>query len=74
MRKLSINKEDYSDWYSKNKKDFPNIFEALKKFNLSIGDYHSQVFDIVNPKDYLTPQGPTPTELRDYHRLDYYSG
>jgi len=25
-KKLSINKDDYSDWYSKNKKDFPNIF------------------------------------------------
>lgn len=52
-KKLSINKEDYHDWYSKNKKDFPNIFEALKKFNITIEDYHSHVFDIVNPKDYL---------------------
>ena len=52
-KELSINKKDYPELYSKNKKDFPNIFEALKKFNLSIEDYHFQVFDIVNPKDYL---------------------
>ncbi|MEK6889089.1 MAG: phosphoribosyltransferase family protein [Nanoarchaeota archaeon] len=52
-KRLSINKNNYFEWYSKNKKDFPNIFEALKKFNLSIKDYHAQVFDIVNPKEYL---------------------
>ena len=56
-KKLSIDKKDYSDWYSKNKKDFPNIFEALKKFNIPIEEYHSQVFDIVNPKDYLNKDG-----------------
>jgi FMN phosphatase YigB (HAD superfamily) len=52
-KKLAINKEDYSDWYSKNKKDFPNIFEALKKFNIPIEEYHARVFDIVNPGNYL---------------------
>lgn len=52
-KKLSITRKDYPEWYSKNKKDFPNIFEALKKFNLSVEDYHSQVFNIVDPKNYL---------------------
>ncbi|OGJ19859.1 hypothetical protein A3K73_02590 [Candidatus Pacearchaeota archaeon RBG_13_36_9] len=57
-KKLSIDKENYSRWYSKNKKDFPNIFEALKKFNISIEEYHSQVFDIVKPESYLKKDRP----------------
>jgi hypoxanthine phosphoribosyltransferase/FMN phosphatase YigB (HAD superfamily) len=52
--KLSIKEEDYLEWYSKNKQNFPNIFEALKKFNISVEDYHSGVFDVINPKDYLS--------------------
>jgi len=51
--KLSIQKEDYLEWYNKNKKDFPNIFEALKKLKISVKEYHSQVFDIAHPQAYL---------------------
>lgn len=52
-KKLAINEEDYFKWYSENKQSFPNIFEALKKFSISIEDYHNQVFDIIDPSNYL---------------------
>ena len=52
-KQLSIDKENYFEWYSKNKKDFPNIFEALRRFNIPIEEYHARVFDIVNPGNYL---------------------
>ena len=52
-KKLNIPETDYDNWYFKNKKEFPNILEALRKFKIPLREYHAEVFNTLNPENYL---------------------
>jgi FMN phosphatase YigB (HAD superfamily) len=62
---FSIEKKDYKEWYLNNKRAFPNIFNLLKEFNISIEKYHSKIFGNINPKEHLKKDNSLINKIKE---------
>ncbi len=54
MIKLSLNRGEVERLYKKLQKKYPNILDGLLSLGLTIRDYHKNVFDMIDPSNYLS--------------------
>ncbi|MGB7290938.1 MAG: hypothetical protein WBD99_02030 [Thermodesulfobacteriota bacterium] len=54
MGKLRITRQDVDSLYQNLASNYPNPFHGFQSIGASVSEYHSQVFDTINPCDYLS--------------------
>ncbi len=54
MGKLSLDRREVENLYKRLPRKYPNTLDGFRSLGLNIKDYHRNVFDIINPSEYLS--------------------
>ena len=54
IRKLNVSKHEIDLLYERLRENYPNPYHGFQSLGASVSEYHTEVFNTVNPFDYLT--------------------